>query len=133
MWRALIIGISIFALLEKCSSSIKTQNTVTRIKDSAASIPYFPLQKESDLDPLIKKIGNAHFVLLGEASHGTSEFQLWRGIISKRLIAEKGFRCVVLEADWNEMLAVSQFITGEKNEIDSAHKLLSTFQRWPGW
>ena len=28
----------------------------------------------SDYEPLIRLIGDAHFVLLGEASHGTHEF-----------------------------------------------------------
>ncbi len=42
-----------------------------------------------DLDPLLNRIGDARYVLLGEVSHGTSEFYTWRAEITKRLIAEK--------------------------------------------
>ena len=46
------------------------------------------------------RIGEARFVLLGEASHGTSEFYQWRARLSSRLIAEKGFNFVAVEGDW---------------------------------
>jgi hypothetical protein len=45
----------------------------------------------ADYEPLLALIGNAHFVLLGEASHGTHEFYRERAQITKRLIHEKGF------------------------------------------
>jgi erythromycin esterase-like protein len=47
-----------------------------------------PLESARDLDPLLDAIGDARFVLLGEASHGTSEFYTWRTELSKRLIRE---------------------------------------------
>jgi len=50
-----------------------------------------PLGSADDLDPLLDAIGDARFVLLGEATHGTSEFYTWRTEISRRLIREKGF------------------------------------------
>jgi erythromycin esterase-like protein len=53
-----------------------------------------------DLDPLIDLTGQASFVLLGEASHGTHEFHSTRAEITERLIAEKGFQAVAVEADW---------------------------------
>ncbi len=49
------------------------------------------LKNASDLDPLIEGIGDARYVLLGEASHGTSEYYSWRARITTRLIQEKGF------------------------------------------
>ena len=45
-------------------------------------------------DPLLDLVGNAHFVLLGEASHGTHDFYRERIQITKRLILEKGFTAV---------------------------------------
>jgi hypothetical protein len=42
-----------------------------------------PLTGPADLDPLLERIGDARFVLLGEASHGTSEFYTWRGAHAK--------------------------------------------------
>ena len=44
-----------------------------------------------DPDLLMKRIGDAHYVLPGEASHGTHEYYTWRTAITKRLIDEKGF------------------------------------------
>lgn len=49
------------------------------------------LERSKDLDILLDRIGDSQFVLLGEASHGTSEFYRWRTEITKRLINEKGF------------------------------------------
>jgi erythromycin esterase-like protein len=54
----------------------------------------------ADLDPLIDLAGDAGFVLLGEATHGTHEFYATRAAITQRLIAEKGFQAVAVEADW---------------------------------
>jgi erythromycin esterase-like protein len=54
----------------------------------------------SDYDPLIHRAGDATFVLLGEASHGTHEFYRERAQITKRLIEEKRFTAVAVEADW---------------------------------
>jgi len=57
-----------------------------------------PLETARDLDPLIDAIGDARYVL-GEASHGTSDFFTWRMEISKRLIAEHGFSFLAVEGD----------------------------------
>ena len=53
-----------------------------------------------DYDPLMEMIGDPRFVLIGEASHGTHEFYQERASITKRLITEKGFTVVAVEADW---------------------------------
>lgn len=53
-----------------------------------------------DLDPLLDRIGDARVVLLGEATHGTSEFYRMRERISRELITRKGFRFVAIEGDW---------------------------------
>ena len=54
------------------------------------------LDNPKDLDILLDRIGDSQFVLLGESSHGTSEFYRWRTEITKRLIKEKGFSFMVL-------------------------------------
>ena len=58
-----------------------------------------PLDSARDLDPLLDRIGDARFVLLGEASHGTSDYYSWRADLTKRLIAEHGFSFVTVEGD----------------------------------
>src|SRR6266516_5235176 len=64
-----------------------------------------------DYDPLMQLIGDARFVLLGEATHGTHEFYRARAEITKRLITEKGFVAVAVEADW-QMLTASTAMFG---------------------
>jgi len=66
-----------------------------------------PLTGETtDFDPLLKIIGDSRFVLIGEASHGTHEFYRLRAQITKRLIAEKGFTAVAVEADGRTRIAL---------------------------
>ena len=67
---------------------------------SAITRSAHPLTGETtDFDPLLRAIGDSRFVLIGEATHGTHEFYRLRGQITKRLIAEKGFNAVAVEAD----------------------------------
>src|SRR5579864_9402568 len=61
----------------------------------------------TDFDPLLDMIGDAPFVLLGEASHGTHEFYAIRAELTKRLIAEKNFVAVAVEADWPDSYRVN--------------------------
>jgi erythromycin esterase len=90
-----------------------------------------PLRDRSDLDALIERIGDARYVLLGEASHGTSEFYTWRAEISKRLIAEKGFSFIAVEGDWPDCYSVNRYV--KSLEGDSAEDVLHAFSRWPTW
>ena len=63
-----------------------------------------------DYDPLLEMIGDARFVLLGEASHGTSEFYRERAQITKRLIVEKGFSAVAVKADMPDAYCVNRYV-----------------------
>lgn len=58
---------------------------------------------------LLDRIGECQFVLLGEASHGTSEFYKWRSEISKRLILEKNFSFIAVEGDWPDCFRVNKY------------------------
>ncbi|MDQ4120727.1 MAG: erythromycin esterase family protein [Acidobacteriota bacterium] len=86
----------------------------------------------NDYDPLMKMIGDARFVLLGEATHGTHEFYRERAKITRRLIEEKGFDAVVLEADWTDAYRVNQFVLG-KSQDSNAEQSLAEFTRFPRW
>ena len=86
----------------------------------------------TDYDPLIDLIGDARFVLIGEASHGTHEFYEQRAEITRRLIREKGFNAVAVEADWPDAYEVNRFVRGAgdgKVAIDA----LADFKRFPTW
>ncbi|MBT2689494.1 erythromycin esterase family protein [Bacillus sp. ISL-47] len=85
----------------------------------------------SDLDRVIDAIGDAKFVLLGEASHGTSEFYTVRTELSKKLIEQKGFNCITVEGDWPSCFNVNRYVKGY--EQMSSQRALGDFNRWPTW
>src|SRR3954470_2555789 len=95
-----------------------------------------PLRTEDDLDAVLDHIGDASLVLMGEASHGTSEFYQLRASLSKRLIVERGFDAIAVEADWPDALQVSRFVqlcdadAGADRNVEQA---LSGFSRFPQW
>ncbi|HVW83213.1 MAG TPA: erythromycin esterase family protein [Bryobacteraceae bacterium] len=86
----------------------------------------------ADYDPLLEFIGNARFVLLGEASHGTHEFYRERARITKRLIRERGFQAVAVEADWPDAWRVHRYVQGESTDADAV-EALGGFRRFPAW
>jgi erythromycin esterase-like protein len=60
--------------------------------------------------------GDAHFVLIGESSHGTHEFYAARAAITRWLITEKGFDAVAAEADWPDAYRVDRCVRGEDHD-----------------
>jgi erythromycin esterase-like protein len=86
----------------------------------------------SDYDPLIQQIGEARFVLIGEASHGTHEFYRERAQITKRLIQEKGFNAVAVEADWPDAYRINRFVRGTTSDAEAIDSLAG-FKRFPTW
>ena len=85
-----------------------------------------------DWDRLLELIGDRRIVLLGEASHGTHEFYAERARITQRLIDEKGFTAVALEADWPDAHRVNRYVLGQSGDT-SAEESLSDFERFPAW
>lgn len=84
-----------------------------------------PLTRSAqDYDSLLALIGDARFVLLGEASHGTHEFYAQRAAITKRLIAERGFTVVAIEADWPDANRVHRYVRGASDDAGSLALLL---------
>ena len=92
-----------------------------------------PLLSKADLDPLLKRIGNSRIVMLGEASHGTHEYYMWRTHITRRLIEEKGFNFIAVEGDWPDCYRLNRYIKNYPNAGASAKEVLHTFNRWPTW
>jgi erythromycin esterase-like protein len=89
-------------------------------------------EAESDYNALLASIGEARIVLLGEASHGTREFYRERARITKRLIAELGFRAVAIEGDWPDAYRVNRYVGGSPTDAD-ADAALAGFRRFPTW
>lgn len=86
----------------------------------------------TDLDPLLEMIGDACIVLLGESTHGTHEFYHLRSKLTKRLILEKGFTAVAIEADWPNAYSLNRYVRGESAEAEAVDALAG-FERFPSW
>jgi erythromycin esterase-like protein len=115
-----------------CSAAdIQPENTATLVGEIRAKAR--PLTGAAiDLDPVMVLVGDARFVLIGEASHGTDEFYRTRADITRRLIRERGLDAVVLEADWASVERVDQYVRGEGAD-PGAEEALGSFQRFPTW
>ncbi len=87
---------------------------------------------DADYDGLLDLIGDAHYVLLGEATHGTHEFYAERARITQRLIRDKGFTAVAVEADWPDAYRVNCYVSGSDRDRDAV-QALGGFQRFPSW
>lgn len=110
-----------------------SEEQVVRVIQESA----LPLRSSDDLDPLLEAIGDSRIVMLGEASHGTSEFYTWRAELSKRLIEEKGFRFIAVEGDWPSCYAMNQWVKGwgsrGQNNVAAEQLLMRSYERWPTW
>src|SRR3954454_2393189 len=91
------------------------------------------LRGTSDVpDELLNLVGDAKFVLIGEASHGTHEFYKYRAEITKRLIEERGFSAIAVEADFPDAYRVNRYIRGQGTDL-TAERSLADFERFPLW
>lgn len=85
-----------------------------------------------DHDALLEAIGDARLVLLGEASHGSHEHYAERARITRRLVEERGFAGVVVEADWPDASRVDAYVRAASADPDAV-SALGDFRRFPTW
>ncbi|MCI2807681.1 erythromycin esterase family protein [Eoetvoesiella caeni] len=107
----------------------ETDNALVQAIRNAA---YLMQGAARDYDPLIDLVGDARFVLLGEASHGTHEFYDARAQITKRLIEEKGFNAIAIEADWPDAYRINRYVRAAGIDSNS-RDALKDFKRFPTW
>ncbi len=79
---------------------------------------------------LVERIGDARLVLLGESTHGTSEFYRMRARISQALIERRGFQFVAVEADWPDAMRVNRYVS---DYLPRARVDFTPFARFPTW
>src|SRR3712207_6668472 len=96
------------------------------IRGSAAPLP--ALDSPAFGEPF-DRFADARVVLLGEASHGTSEFYRARAAISKRLIERHGFTIVAVEADWPDAATVDRYVRHRQRREGEDR----AFERFPTW
>jgi protein-L-isoaspartate(D-aspartate) O-methyltransferase len=101
----------------------------TLVRNLADAAESFPSIETADLNPLIERIGSARMVLLGEATHGTSEFYRMRERITRDLIVKKGFRFVAIEADWPDAARVDHYV----RHFQFPPSEWTAFARFPTW
>lgn len=91
-----------------------------------------PFEHATEHDALLDIVGDCALVLLGEASHGTHDFYAARARITRRLIEERGFDAVAVEADWPDAYRVNRWVRGAGGDHDANSALLG-FRRFPTW
>jgi erythromycin esterase-like protein len=106
--------------------------TMTKLIDAVRESAHPLKGSPQDYDPLMDLIGDSRFVLIGEASHGTHEFYRERAEITKRLIQEKGFTAVAIEADWPDAYRVNRYVRDISDDATS-NEALAGFDRFPTW
>jgi protein-L-isoaspartate(D-aspartate) O-methyltransferase len=99
------------------------------IRNLADAAESFPSIEAADLGPLMNRIGSARIVLLGESTHGSSEFYRMRERITRELIVRKGFRFVAIEADWPDAARVDHYV----RHFQYPPSEWTAFARFPTW
>ncbi|MET3577318.1 protein-L-isoaspartate(D-aspartate) O-methyltransferase [Mesorhizobium robiniae] len=104
----------------------RTRSLPEMIAAAAEPLPDFD---DPAFGELFDRFGDRRVVLLGEASHGTSEFYRARAAITRRLIEKHGFTIVAVEADWPDAAAVDRYVRRRPPRADAD----PPFQRFPTW
>ena len=108
------------------TGDVSEEKLVQKIADAAE--PFASIDT-ADLGPLLERLGDARVVLLGEATHGTSEFYRMRERISRELIVKKGFRFIAIEGDWPDAARVDHYV--RHFEYPAAE--WTAFAQFPTW
>ena len=96
------------------------------IRDYAEPLPELD---DPAFGPLFDRFADAKVVLLGEASHGTSEFYRARAAITQRLVEEHGFTIVAVEADWPDAAVIDRYVRNRPPREGEE----KAFERFPTW
>ncbi len=101
----------------------------TLAKRLTAHVEPFSDVETAQLASLIDRVGAARVVLLGEATHGTSEFYSMRARITRELILRKSFNVVAVEADWPDAARIDHYV----RDRDAPSADWQAFARFPTW
>jgi erythromycin esterase-like protein len=133
VWISVILSFLLAACAEGADAAAQRGAAPARTAPPASALPHHPLTgAPTDYDPLLAAVGDARFVLLGESTHGTSEFYLERARITERLVREQGALAVAIEGDWPDANRLSRYVRG-LGPYRTAAEALSDFDRFPHW
>eukprot|EP01111_Echinosteliopsis_oligospora_P014213 TRINITY_DN5305_c0_g1_i2.p1 TRINITY_DN5305_c0_g1~~TRINITY_DN5305_c0_g1_i2.p1 ORF type:complete len:438 (-),score=92.58 TRINITY_DN5305_c0_g1_i2:56-1369(-) len=100
----------------------------------ADALPLIRLAKVDGIpniyNEVLSSVGDASIVMIGEASHGTHDYYYHRAELTKRLITEKGFGCVMVEADWPDAYKVNRYVRGFGTRKEGFSGFKSRFPTW---
>jgi len=113
---------------DKIRRTGETREDRLRRQIDDACDPFLDVEN-ANIDPLVDRVGDARIVLIGEASHGTSEFYRMRSRITARLIGEKGFRFVGIEGDWPDAARIDHYV----RHLRYPPSEWEAFARFPTW
>jgi erythromycin esterase-like protein len=106
--------------------SARAPSATELIRDAAEPLPD---PDEPAFGAMFDRFAKARVVLLGEATHGTSEFYRARAQITRRLIERHGFNIVAVEADWPDAARIDRYVRHKAAHISSG----PAFRRFPQW
>lgn len=104
----------------------RAQSVTEMIRTAIEPLPAFD---DPAFGALLDPLGRSRVVLLGEASHGTSEFYKARAAITRRLIEKHGFTIVAVEADWPDAAAIDRYVRDRSHTGPRERP----FERFPTW
>lgn len=110
------------------SISLQAEDLIELLSDRAIE-----LVSEEDINTLVEKAAGHQLVLLGESTHGTSEYYYWRYVISKKLIADHGYDFIAVEGDWPAFFIVCSEVKDYTDKGLSRRLFTDNFNRWPQW
>lgn len=83
----------------------------------------------SDVSGFLERVGDARVVLLGAATHGTSEFYRWRARLTRELVKHHGFTIIAAEADWPDAARIDRHV----RHLPKDPRSWRAFERFPQW
>ncbi|GEO12773.1 erythromycin esterase family protein [Microvirga aerophila] len=108
-------------------SDATIREAVQIVRDQGEELP--PISEGQAFGALFDRFADAKVVLLGEATHGTSEFYRARAAITQRLIMEHGFNIVAVEADWPDAARIDAYV--RHRPVPDGDDV--AFERFPIW
>lgn len=129
LWRCMFTGWLCFAGVTLWAAAQEDLDAAIPVLKEVAR----PLQTAADLDALLAHVTDQQLVLLGESTHGTSEFYTWRAEISKRLVQDHAFNFLAVEGDWAAIYRLNRYVKQLPGAEPDARGIMRTFSRWPEW
>jgi len=123
--KRFLLSILIISILPTILSA---QNTDTVLGDHL-----IPFETITEFDSLFEEIDGQRLVLMGEATHGTSEFYNWRAELSKYLITEKGYNFIAVEGDWPAFSRINAYVKQKPGAPETIEDAMDFLDRWPYW